>query len=347
MSFKKNYFYFVFIVTLIYACAPGYEEDVPDVSAIEVDVSLQRFEKDLFTIDTNDVLPGLANLEEKYPEFSAVFFENVLNSKNPRVAPEGHEQFMKGFLTFPAIRHLYDTCMVLFEDMSNQEAEFEQAFKYLKHYFSDLPIPDVTTFISEYGYAAFIYGDNSLAVGIDFFLGDDYPYFQYNQGHPSFSRYLTRTFTKEHMATKALKPLIEDLCGDEPPTGRLIDLMIHNGKKLYILDHLFPYAADSIKLEVTQDQVEWLNDNEYDMWTFFLSEDLLYSTDWGIIKKYLTPSPNSPGMPVEAPGRTANWLGWQIVRKYMRLNPQTTMYELIELRDAQALLERSKYKPRR
>ncbi len=347
MSFKKNWFYFVFIVMLFNACTKEYKEEVPDVSGIDVKVDLHRFEKDLFAIDTNNLSPGLSALEEKYPDFSAIFFENVVSSKNPRVAPEGHEAFMKGFLTFPAIRHLYDTCMVIYDDMSVQEKEFEQAFKYFKHYFPDLEVPDITTFISEYGYAAFIYGDNSLAVGLDFYLGADYPYFQYNQGHPSFSNYLTRTFTPEHLTTKALKPLVEDLCGDEPATGRLLDIMIHNGKKLYIMDHLFPYTADSIKLEMTDTQVEWLNDNEYDMWAFFLSEDLLYSTDWGLIKKYVSPSPNSPGMPVEAPGRTANWLGWQIVRKYMRLNPQTTMYELIELRDAQALLERSKYKPRR
>ena len=347
MSFKKNWFYFVFIVTLIYACSPDYKEDVPDVSDIQVDVELKRFEKDLFAIDTNDIGPGLAALEKKYPEFSTVFFENVIGSKNERVAPEGHEAFMQGFLTFPAIRHLYDTCMVLYNDMNQEKAEFEQAFKYFKYYFPDKKTPDITTFISEYGYAAFIYGNNSLAVGLDFFLGADYPYFQYNQGHPSFSDYLTRSFTRQHMATKTLNPLIDDLCGDEPASGRLLDIMVHNGKKLYILDHLFPYTADSIKLEIPQKKVEWLRDNEYDMWAYFLSEDLLYSTDWGRIKKYVTPSPNAPGMPQEAPGRTANWLGWQIVRKYMRLNPQTTMDELINLGDAQAILEKSKYKPRR
>ncbi|MCB0649866.1 MAG: hypothetical protein KDC85_01170 [Saprospiraceae bacterium] len=347
MSFKKNYFYFVFIVMGLFACSREYKEDVPDVSDIDISVKLKRFDKDLFALDTNNIAPGLAALEEKYPEFSAVYFEKILESKNPKVAPDGHEAYVKGFLEFPTVRHLFDTCLVVYNDMSAQERSFEQAFRFLKYYFPDLATPDVTIFVSEYSYAAFIFGDNSLAVGLDFFLGADYPYFQYNQGNPSFSNYLTRSFTKEHMVTKALRPLVEDLCGEAPADNRLIDLMVHNGKKLYIMDHLFPYTADSIKLEMTQEQVDWMKNNEYDMWTFFLSEDLLYSTDWSKIKKYVTPSPNSPGMPDVAPGRTANWLGWQIVKKYMRLNPQTTMYELIEMRDAQAMLERSKYKPKR
>jgi hypothetical protein len=346
MSFKKTFIYFLLIITVFNSCADEYKENIPDVSDIDVNVEFQRFDKDLFALDTNNISPGLQALEAKYPEFSKLFFEQILSSKNPQVAPDGHEAFVKGFLQFPPLRQLADSCMFHYNDVQQQEKEFEQAFRYLKHYFPDLETPDVTTFISEYGYAAFIYGDNSLAVGLDFFLGVDYPYYQFNPGNPSFSNYLTRSFSREHMATKSIRPLIEDLCGPVEGNNRLLDLMVHNGKKLYILDHLFPHTADSIIIEVTQDQVLWLRGNEVDMWNFFLSEDLLYSTDWSMIKKYVTPSPNSPGMPEQAPGRTANWLGWQIIKKYMRLHPETTMYELIGLKDAQALLERSKYKPR-
>ena len=51
-------------------------------------------------------------------------------------------------------------------------------------------------------------------------------------------------------------------------------------------------------------------------------------------------------MPAGAPGRTANYMGWQIVKKYMNRNPETTMQDLIAYTDAQKLLEESKYKPR-
>jgi hypothetical protein len=52
-------------------------------------------------------------------------------------------------------------------------------------------------------------------------------------------------------------------------------------------------------------------------------------------------------MPPESPGRTANWIGWQIVKSYMRRNPANTLDDLILEKDAQAILDASKYKPRR
>lgn len=318
----------------------------PDVSDIEAPVKIRRFEKDLFAIDTNAVPEGLAQLEVRYPEFSEVYFNEILGSKNPQIVPEGHEAYMEGFLKFPSVLALYDSCMLRYNKMDDIEKEFEQAFKYFKHYFPQRPTPDVTTFISEYSIGTFIYGENSLAVGLDFFLGTDHPYAIYNPGNSNFSEYLTRTFTREHLVSKTVQPLIEDMLG-MPYGNRMLDMMIYNGKKLYLMDLLLPHTPDSIKWEVTAKQAEWLNDNHLEMWAFFLSENLLYSTEWAKIRKYVEYSPNSPGMPEEAPGRTANWIGLQIVRAYMQQFPQTSPEQLLELRDSQDFLTKSRYKPRR
>lgn len=318
----------------------------PDVSGIEVTVDIRRFEKDLFSIDTSAIPAGLARIEENYPEFSEIFFNDITGSKNPDIAPEGHEAYMRGFLSHSSIRALYDSCMLRFDNMSDIEKEFQQAFRYYRYYFPKREIPDVTTFISEYSVGTFIYGEQSLAVGLDFFLGEEHPYAIFNPGNSNFSAYLTRTFTREHLVSKTLQPLIEDMLG--PPYGnRMLDMMIYNGKKLYILDLLLPYTADSIKLEITGEQTNWLSKNQLEMWAFFLAENLLYSSDWAQIRKYVEYSPHSPGMPEEAPGRTANWLGLQIVRAYMQQFPETSLEQLINLRDAQEILTKSRYKPRR
>ena len=104
---------------------------------------------------------------------------------------------------------------------------------------------------------------------------------------------------------------------------------------------------DSILLEVTSAQAEWLNANEKDIWAFFLSEDLMYNSDWQKIRKYVEHSPNSPGMPAEAPGRTGNWIGWKIAKAYLKKNPRTTLPQLLALKDSQAFLNQSGYKPPR
>ncbi len=347
MSWKlAPYFVIAIIFMSLTACSPDEKRYAPDVSDIPIDLQIKRFEKDLFEMDTGRIEANLAALQNKHPDFSAIFFNQILGVNDPAIAPQGPEAYVKGFITHPPLRDLYDTCMVLYSDFSALEASFKQAFQYYKYYFPQNEIPDLTTFISEYAIGNFIYKEQSLAIGLDFFLGADYPYFKYNPGNPNFSDYLVRTFNKDHLVLKTLLPLIQDLTG-EAEGGRLLDFMIHHGKQLYIVDHLLPFAPDSVKLEMTPAQVEWLSENELEMWAYLLKEELLYSSRWQEMRKFVDYSPTSPGMPPEAPGRTANWLGWQIVKKYMERFPETSMEELIALKDAQQLLDDSRYKPRR
>jgi hypothetical protein len=347
MNVKNWCFLFLAGLFSVYACECSKGKDIPDVSGIPVKVEIKRFEEDLFALDTNNMGAGLKQLEEKYPEFSQVFFENVLGSKDSTIAPEGHELYVRGFVSHPAVRKLYDTSQVVFPNLDHLHKAFEQAFRFYKYYFPTQPLSgEVVTYFSEYTVGGFLYGENAIGVGLDFYLGENYPYLQYNPANPNFSQYLTRTFNKDHIVEKSIKLLVEDLLGPSPG-DKMLDYMIHNGKELYILDHLLPYTPDSVKLEYSQKQVDWCKENESDIWAYFISEKLLYSTDWNKYRKMVEPSPTSPGMPEDAPGRTGNWLGWQIVKAYMERNPGTTFDQLIQLRDAQTVLDKSKYKPAR
>ncbi|NJN33978.1 MAG: hypothetical protein HC817_06765 [Saprospiraceae bacterium] len=158
--------------------------------------------------------------------------------------------------------------------------------------------------------------------------------------------YVRRTLTPEHLAVKALRLHISNMAG-EPNGSRLLDQMIHNGKQLFILDQLLPRTPDSLKFGYTASQTQWCKENEAGIWASFLKENVLYETNQKKIAKLISPSPNSPGMPAEAPGETGNFIGWQIVKQFMRREPNTTLTQLIQLRDAQQILEKSKYKPAR
>lgn len=347
MNAKNALFLLLAIFLCVSACECGKGKDIPDVSAIPVEVKMKRFEQDLFSLDTNNVSPGLTKLEESYPEFAPIFFGQILGSTDSTIAPEGHQQYVRGFVSHSTVRKLYDTCQVVYPDLKWLEKDFRQAFQFFKHYFPTQPLSgEVVTYLSEYTIGGFLYGENSIGVGLDFYLGENYPYLSYNPSNPNFSQYLTRSFNKDHIVSKSMRMLVQDLLG--PAKGsRMIDHMIHNGKELYILDQLLPLSPDSVKLEFSQPQVDWCYSNESNIWAYFFSEKLLYSTDFNTFRKFVEPSPNSPGMPEEAPGRTANWLGWQIVKSYMEKNPTTSLEQLVALTDAQFIMDKSKYKPKK
>jgi hypothetical protein len=343
---KKHTYIWISLFASFFFIQCAQEEHIPDVSDIEVEVTIRRFEQDFFALDTNQLEAELPVLESTYGAFSDIYFGQILGSKDPRIAPEGHIDYVRGFLTYPFVQKLYDTTQVVYPDLDFFQEELTQAFRFLKYYYPEIPTPDVTTFISEFSIANFIYDQQSLATGLDFFLGSDYPYARYNAGNPNFSDYLIRSYNRDHLTSKTIRPLVEDLTG-EPGGNRMIDYMVNNGKKLYLLDHLLPYKPDTVIIEYTADQLAWCEENELEIWAHFLREELLYSTDWQNFRKLVEYSPNSPGMPPEAPGRTANWVGWQIVKAYMKRFPDTSMEQLMQLSDSQAILEGSRYRPRR
>jgi hypothetical protein len=331
---------------MLNACQTTPSDPAPDVKHIDIQLKINRFEQDFFALDTSDIASGLKKLQTTYGEFADIYFTRIVPAFDPRIAANGPEAYIKGFISHPEIQKLNAICSEKYKDFDPWEKAFVQTFKYLRHYFPDIPTPELTTFISEYSLGCFIYKEQSLAIGLDFFLGADYPYQKFNPENPNFSQYLTRTFNDEHLVLKTLLPLVADLAGP-PPGEKLLDHIIHNGKQLLVLEKLLPQVPDSILMEVTSAQAEWLSSNEKNIWAFFLSEDLLYNSDWQKIRKYVEYSPGSPGMPAEAPGRTGNWIGWQIAKAYLKKYPSTTLPALLALNDSQEFLRRSGYKPPR
>ncbi len=152
--------------------------------------------------------------------------------------------------------------------------------------------------------------------------------------------------SKDYIAVRLSKAIAQN-CTDAPSGQRLLDLMLHNGKQLYIGDCLLPDVADSLKMGYTRKQMEGCYANEAEVWARLLSEKLLYSTDFDKIRKLVTPSPNAPAIFQEAPGEIGNWMGLQIVRAYMKRYPKTTIDQLLQMTDSQKFLELAKYKPKR
>ena len=333
----------VLLASLLFGCKQ--DKNIPDVSDISVDWEMRRFEQDLFALDTAEIAEGTANLVTNYPEFSDIFFNQILKANDPRYAPQGRDAYLKGFVSHPAVKKLYDTVQVVYGSPERIREQFTEAFKFYKHYYPQDKTPSVTTFISEYSVAAFIYGENDLAVGLDFYLGDEYPYQEYNPSNSAFSDYLTRTFNEEHLVAKAIRTLAEDKAG-RPQGNKLLDYMINAGKQLYFAEQILPYTPDSILLEISAEKTEWVKNNEREIYAYLLERELLYNSDYREFNKLINPSPvGNSDMPADAPGQTANYIGRQIVRSFAARNPDLSLAQIMEIQDAQKILDGAKYRP--
>jgi len=343
---NKLFFFIILISSFssFIGCTDDKDKNIPDVSGVEVDVKVNRFEQDLFAIDTNDVAAGITALEKKYPDFTDFYLTRALQIKKPWDTTGAYREYTKGFLTYPFVKELNQKVDSVYSDFSLVEKELKQGLQFYKYYFPEKEIPEFYTFISEFSYGIAIPPKgNAVAIGLDLFLGPDYqPYY-----YPPLSlpQYITRTNDKKHLATKIMKGLVEDLTGSVKG-NKFIDHIIQNGKKIYILDHLMPYQPDSIKLGYTAQQTAWVNAFELDIYGHFLKEEMMFSDNMQSYKSLVTPAPKSSGLTEESPGEVGNWIGWQIVKSYMRRHPETTLKELIALDDMQEILTKARYKPR-
>ena len=338
------------ICLLIGSCTSNQREPLPDISKIQIDFKLIRFEQELFQLDTNSLESELLKLSDKYPEFTNLFFEEILSiKKQTDTTYADYLNGVKQFISNPEVILLNELVQKTFSKDDHLEKGLERSLQLMKYYFPQEKEPIFYTLISEFSYGNFIFLESNkqdgIGIGLDFFLGNSFDYTKIDPRNPAFSTYLNRSFNKDHLLKKAWDVWIEDRLGN-PSNGRLLDYIIQRGKKLYTLTKLLPEIQDSVLFEFTPKQLEWCNKNKVEIWSYFLAENLLYSTELLKFNKLVNPSPNSPGMPPEAPGQTGSYIGYQIILSYVKRHPKLTLLDLWKIRDSQTLLNDSKFKPR-
>ncbi len=105
----------------------------PDVSKIKVNVKINRFDRNLFSADINNLDSNLKDLSVKYGRYWLMYNKGVLRTGNP--SNKDFTDYIKKFIFDRNIREVYDSCSIVFENVEKEEKELEMAFRYVKYYF--------------------------------------------------------------------------------------------------------------------------------------------------------------------------------------------------------------------
>ena len=87
--------------------------------------------------------------------------------------------------------------------------------------------------------------------------------------------------------------------------------------------------------------------NESRIWSFFIENKLLFSIDPNLMNKYVNDGPTTNGFPKESPGNIGQFIGWQIVKSFVKKHPETTLRKLMEEKDLMKIFNESGYKPKK
>lgn len=343
MNLQKSIFFSILILLISFSCTNNKHQakKEKEVKAKDINVDIIRFDKELFACDPNNLDVDLIKLNQKYPTFYNVFYNQILHL--PEFGDKGTQlNVMQDFITKKAMVELYDTIQISFSNIDFLKEDLTIAFANYKSYYPEKPIPKVVTCITEFSIAAFTVTDSIIGISLDMYLGPKYKY--YPSLFSEFS-FMIPTFDKKYLAIDCVNVLADNLVVPPDEKSTLLDKMIAKGKTLYIMHCFLPQKREYDIIKYNEKQWKFCLDNETQIWSYFLNHDLLYNSAFEQFK-YVTEAPTTYGMPKETPGRVGAWLGWQIVRGYMKENPNTTLRELVNLKDGQKILIGSKYKPK-
>ena len=334
------------LIVFLFACKK--KKTIPDVSDIKVDIKLERFDRDFFSIDSNNVLPGLNKLHEKYPVLTTIFLQNILGLDSGSTLP-GVKRFIN------QSSGLYDTVNIVFKTTSDIEKDIRKGFQFVKYYFPQYKVPGIVTIAgpvdalaqSESGPTPDFLGPDFLGISLQFYLGNQFsvysdPFFIENVA----PGYRSRRFSKEYIIADVMQLIAADIFPDKAGGKALIEQMIEKGKQWYLSDKFLPATPDSIKTGYTQQQLNWCNENEGLIWSYIVKNEDLNSLNPATIQTYIGEGPFTQGFSQElSPGNIGQWVGWQIVKKYADKNPSLKPEEIMKA-ETKKILEEAKYKPK-
>lgn len=325
----------MFLVLFVTACSTRdrkafYEADISNVQIDDIQIS--RYEEVLFGLN-----PFVLRQEiDAYREEFAIFLGDDLDN-------ELQIQRLFEFVTDPFIIDLYLDSKEMWGQDEGRKKAFTQAFRYYKYHFPDHKIPHIYTYISGVDYVNPVkYGGNALVIGLDAYLGPGYE--KYDE--LAIPRYISRWMRPERMIVDVMRALADARLEETAPeAGNLLEYMIHHGKRQYLLDCLLPRTHDSLKIAYTYQHLEWMNKFEGYAWTYKIDNDLLYTTDHRTINNFIGEAPFTSVFGNPSAPRTGVYIGWQIVRNYMRRNPDVTLGELMAENDSRKILSGARYRP--
>ncbi|WP_338647368.1 gliding motility lipoprotein GldB [Flavobacterium sp. KS-LB2] len=317
----KKYLFLVVFCLFILSCDKKNKVESA-VAVIPLEVKVERFDKIFFETPPKD----LEKVKKQFPFF---------------FPPGNDNSIWLNKMQDPLWRELYTEVQKKYKDFEPVKVELETLFKHIKYYFPKTKTPKVITIIAEMDYKnKAIYADSLVVISLELYLGKNHKFYQ-------FPDYLKQNFEERQIAPDVVSSFAAQKI---PPVldKDLLSQMIYYGKQLYLKDLLLPDYTDAEKMGYSPEQIAWCQENESYMWRYFIEKEMLYSNDQKLVSRFINPAPFSKfylEIDNESPGQVGAWIGWQMVRSYMK-NNDVPLVDLLKT-NAKEIFVKSKYKPKK
>ena len=294
-----------------------------DVSGIPMEVQVERFEQKFYG-------SGAGELPELKAAYPFLFPEPNPDSVWLAKMQDEDEQF------------LFGEAQKLYTDFSDETEALKELFRHIKYYYPKFEAPRVITVLSNVDYEnRVILADSLLFLSLDVYLGEGH------QVYADYPAYIKQNNTREH--------LMADIAGAYADrillanrSNSFISNMVQAGKRLQLQQAFLPDEEPARLMGYSPDQWEWAVISESNIWKYFIENEMIYSSDPDLTKRFLEAAPFSKfylEVDRDSPGRIGAWFGWEIVRSYLE-NNEATLQEMLAT-DNEEIFKSSRYKPKK
>lgn len=314
--------FFLFLGFISFSCSnkTGVEKEI---EKIPMSVEIIRFDKEFAAASPAD----LPRLKDEYPDFfpsqysDSIWIEKLQDTLQNQLETE---------------------VLKLFPDNKELEKILLPLFRHIKYYFPKFEVPQVITTTSDVDYRnKVILADDILIIALDNYLGSDHPFYL------GIDKYISKEMKMSQIGPDVAEAFSFQYI--KPPTkATFLSQIIYFGKQLYLEDLWLPDASDAEKIGYTDPEYNWAEENELYMWQYFIENELLYSTNSKLGARFISPAPFSKfylQIDNDSPGMLGRYLGWKIVRSYMKNNKVEV--QTLMVTDADEIFKNSKYKPKK
>ena len=311
-----------------------------NLSGIECDLSVRDLGRDIFETPPNELAEKAEWLKLEYGSALSTY-STVIGLGDP-----SDERWKSAFILFATdMRNLdlWDEVKRVWPETGPLEKELENAFRHYRYYFPERIVPQVVTCISVFN-NSIIVDDSLLMVSLDRYLGAGSGYYP----PLGIFGYQARKMTPAYAASDCMYAWAStewDYNDAGYGTKTLLNTMLHEAKLVYFTKRMMPALADTVLHGFTGRQMQFCEEGEGEIWEYLVSNDLLFSTDGFLIRKFTGEAPFTSYFTEESPGRAVVWTGFRIIERFMNNNPDVTLEQLMAMSDLQTIMTGARYNP--
>ena len=327
----KNALFFLVACFAAVSCKTEREPQYPDVSGIEVDITIQRLDRELRSVASAQEMDSLLRAE---PAFAEEFLRRSAYP-DPRILSSQFYQLVSD----STIDSLFLEIERIFGDLQDVEAQFETAFRHIKYYYPEFQVPQVKTVATGIMHDMHL-SDSLIILGLDYYLGSGGKYL------PDIPDYIAKRYQKEYMTPQCVMLISTWYNANDQKDQTALADMIFYGKAYYFTKMMIPHVNDSLITGYSGTEMSDIREFEDVIWAGLLENEALYETNHVIKEKFLGERPKTYEIGEKCPGRIGRWVGYRIVTEYMARHPEVTLPQLMANPDAQAIFNQSGYRPK-